>query len=382
MATPSIVPSIARRHGLLLAACLLALPPGAAASEPVRLSLNENPFGPSPLAIEAVKADLEKLARYTDTEAADELIALVAAREGVAPEQIVLGEVLVPLGLHLGSQGGPGGEFVYSVPGYPALVDAAASVGGIVVGVPLDASLANDLPAIAASVNPRTRAVFLVNPHNPSGTVSDAEAFKAVLREVSRRALVVVDEAYLEFSDDYAGRTAVSLTREGENVLVFRTFAKAYGLAGLQIGYAVAPRAVADLLRSKGVGAPRSLDRLAVAAATASLRDTGYLGRIATQVAHERGKWNDFFRAQRIEHTSSQGNFVYFDARRPAAEVAAALLERGVEVGRVFAPYDTWVRISIGLPEENDKARAALSDLLSNPPSGSGKRGSASRSLP
>lgn len=365
MTTP-VRPACMVRRRPLLAAFALALSMGAVASEPVRLSLNENPFGPSPLAVAAIRADLDQLARYTGDEA-DTLTALIAAREGVSPEQIVLGEILVPLGLQFGLQGGPGGEFVYSVPGYPALVDAAASVGGVVVGVPLDARLENDLPAIAASVTPRTRAVFLVNPHNPSGTVSDTQAFKAFLRDISRQALVVVDEAYLEFSDDYDARTAVSLTREGENVLVFRTFAKAYGLAGLQIGYAVAPRAVAGLLRSQGLGSPRSLDRLAVAAATASLRDTGYLGRVHAAVTAEREQWNDFFRRHRIEHTASQGNFVYFDARRPAAEVAAALLAKGVIVGREFPPYDTWVRISIGLPEDNARARAAVLDVLSSP---------------
>lgn len=364
MSMPAISSSITRRClGSLLAGLLIALSTGATASEPARLSLNENPFGPSRLAIEAIQADLGLLSRYTDTEA-ERLTALIAEREQVPPEQIVLGELLVPLGLYLGLQGGPGGEFVYSVPGYPALVDAAASVGGAVVGIPLDSGMANDLPAIAASVNARTRAVFLVNPHNPSGTVSDTRAFKTLLRQISRQTLVVVDEAYLEFSDDFAGRTAVDLTREGENVLVFRTFAKAYGLAGFQIGYAVAPRTLADLLRSKGLGSPRSLDRLAVAAAAASLLDTGYLDRIHAAVALERDKWNEFFRAHRIEHTPSQGNFVYFDARRPSAEVAAVLRERGVVVGRAFRPYDTWVRISIGLPEENARARTALLDAL------------------
>ncbi len=336
------------------------------ATEPARLSLNENPFGPSPLAVTAIHADLDDLARYTTDAEVEALVALIAAREQVPPELIVLGEILQPLGLHFSLQGGPGGEFIYSVPGYPALVNAAASVGGVVVGVPLDARLENDLATIAASVNDRTRAIFLVNPHNPSGTVSDTQAFKDFLREVSRRSLVVVDEAYLEFSDDFEGRTAVALTREGEKVLVFRTFAKAYGLAGLQIGYAVAPRAVADALRAQGLGAPRSLDRLAVAAATASLRDTEYLGKIHAAVATERDAWNDFFRIHGIEHTPSQGNFVYFNAHKPTAEVAAALLAKGVVIGRGFPPYDTWVRISIGLPDENARARDAVLQVLSS----------------
>jgi histidinol-phosphate aminotransferase len=113
----------------------------------------------------------------------------------VAADQIVLGEILHILGLFLAAEGGPGGEFIYSAPGYTALVDAVAPAGGIVVPVPLDSELHNDLPAIAARLSPRTRAVFLVNPQNPTGTVSDAVPFIDAVREMSARALVIVDEA-------------------------------------------------------------------------------------------------------------------------------------------------------------------------------------------
>jgi len=348
----------------LFAFLLLVLSSAAFSSEPARLSLNENPLGPSPKALAAIQATLGQANRYADAEA-QALIEQIAEHEGVAPEQILLGEILTPLGLFLSLQGGPGGEFIYSIPGYPALVDAAALVGGVVVGVPLNAKLENDLPAITARINKRTRAIFLINPHNPSGTVNDNAAFKAFLREAARQALVIVDEAYLEFSDDFAARTAVSLTREGENVMVFRTFAKAYGLAGLPMGYAIAPRAIAGQLRSQGVGGAHAHNRTAIAAASASLRDADYLPRIHAAVAAERARWNDFFREHQIEHTDSQGNFVYFNTHRPAGEVAAALRGKGIETGRGFPPYDTWVRISIGLAEENANARAAVLSVLS-----------------
>jgi len=349
------------RGWLLAVVLLVVLLPLAllAAESPVRLTLNENPFGPSPLVVPALQADLVNLHRYTGDEAAA-LTALLAAKEGVAPEQIVLGDLLEGLGQVFSIRGGPGGEFIYSVPGYPALVDAAARVGGKVVAVPLDAGLENDLPAIAAKVNAATRVVFLVNPHNPSGTASDAAKFHEFLRNVSRQALVVVDEAYLEFSDDYAGRTAVALTRAGENVLVYRTFAKAYGLAALSLGYAVAPRPVADFLRQQGLGATRELNRLAVTAAAASVKDADYLGRIHDAVAAERTKWQAELDRLGLKHTNSQANFVYFETARPHAEVTAALKNAGVLVGRAFPPYDAWIRITIGLPEENRRAQAAL----------------------
>jgi histidinol-phosphate/aromatic aminotransferase/cobyric acid decarboxylase-like protein len=128
-----------------------------------RLSLNENPLGPSPLAVEAIQNALTEIARY----AGDDARALeqqIANREGVSPDQIILGEILDSLGLQLALDGGAGGEFIYSEPGYTALVDAVTPGGGVVVGVPLNAHLENDLPTIAARVTARTRAIYIVNP--------------------------------------------------------------------------------------------------------------------------------------------------------------------------------------------------------------------------
>lgn len=349
--------------GALLGALVLAAVARAQAPAPVRLTLNENPYGPSPLVVKALQADLGGLFRYVGDEAAT-LTAQIAAFEGVAPEQVVLGEILDALGVHLSLQGGPGGEFVHTVPGYPALVDAGARVGGVIVAVPLNAKLENDLPAIKARVNAKTRAVFLINPHNPTGTVNPAEEFLGVVRGISKQALVIVDEAYLEFSDDYAKRTAVSLTRAGENVMVFRTFAKVHGLAAMPFGYAVAPRALAEYLRKQGLGFSRDQNRLALTAASASLRDTAHIVRVHDAVAAERVKWSAVLNALKLRHTDSQANFIYFDAGRPQTAVAKALLAEGVVVGRAFPPYDTWLRITIGLPEENTRAQAALRNIV------------------
>ena len=164
----------------------------------------------------------------------------IAAREAVPKEQIILGEILEPLGTHLSLQGGPGGEFIYSDPGYTALIDSAVAVGGRAIGVPLNSRLENDLPAITAKVSQRSRAVFLVNPHNPTGIAGDTGQLKAFARTVSRQALVIVDEAYLEFADQFTQRTLADLVRGGGNVIVFRTFAKVFGLAGLRVNSSAA----------------------------------------------------------------------------------------------------------------------------------------------
>src|SRR5260221_5266526 len=256
-----------------------------------RLSLNENPLGPSPLAVEAIQNALSEIARY----AGDDARALeqqIADREGVSPDQIILGEILDSLGLQLALDGGAGGEFIYSEPGYTALVDAVTPGGGVVVGVPLNVHLENDLPAITARVTARTRAIYIVNPHNPTGTVSEAVPFKAFLSDAAKRTTVIVDEAYLEFEPDFAQKTAVELTRSGANVVVFRTFGKIYGLAGMPMGYAVAPKGLADSLKRKGLGAAHSLNRLALTAAAASLRDSGSVAATRLKVVKSRTKGN------------------------------------------------------------------------------------------
>jgi histidinol-phosphate aminotransferase len=353
--------------GFALGGLMLPASPGKteAMVQPIlaRLGLNENPFGPSPAAMIAVQDALGKLYRYVDDDA-DLLTPVIAERENVAADQIVLGDVLEALGLQLAKEGPSGGEFIYSAPGYTALVDAAASAGGVAVAVPLDQNLQNDLSAISAKVNPRTRAIYLINPHNPSGTVTDAARFKAFVSGLSDRAVVIVDEAYLEFDPDFDKRTVVDLTRAGKNVIVFRTFDKIYGLAGLSMGYAIAPKPVTAALRRMRIGTAATVGRLALAATAASLSDRDYVPIVRAKVIAERDKWHRLFDRLEIRHTDSRGNFVFFDAGRPQQRVAAALRAKGIDVGRAFPPLDQWTRISIGLPDENTLARNAVAELL------------------
>jgi histidinol-phosphate aminotransferase len=328
-----------------------------------RLSLNENPFGCSPHVPEAIRNTLGNLTRYTEREA-EVLTAQIAAKEGVRPDQVVLGEVLAALGTQLSVAGGPGGEFLYSTPGFTDLVAAAEQTGGMALGIPLNERLENDLPAIAARTNTRTRAVYLVNPHNPSGTVSDAAALKSFVTDLSRRTQVIVDEAYLEFTDSFADRTLAPLVAAGHNVTVFRTFDKAYGLAGLQFGYAVAPSTLANTLRQQGIGASHGLNRLAVVAAAAALRDTQFVEETRRRTAVERARWNTVLDELRLRRSDSHGNFVFFQGGRSHDEVAAAFLAERIQIGRSFPPLDQWIRISIGLPEENTLAIEVLRKML------------------
>ncbi|MGX9428210.1 MULTISPECIES: pyridoxal phosphate-dependent aminotransferase [Bradyrhizobium] len=336
---------------------------GATQPARTRLSLNENPFGPSPLALAVVRDELSELCRY-GRELGDILTQRIAAREGLSMDEVMIGDILEPLGFRLAQDGPSGGEFIYSEPGYTALVDAVLPSGGVVIGVPLNHELENDLPAIASKVNERTRAIYLVNPHNPSGTVSDTVNFIAFVREMSKRTLVIVDEAYLEFDSDFEKRTAMGLVRDGENVVVFRTFDKIFGLAGLGVGYGIAAKALATSLKNAGVGSADAVDRLSLAAALASLQDSSYVATTRAKVAAERGKWHELLSSMRLRHSESRGNFVFFETGHPHHEIAAAMRAKGIEVGRAFPPLDDWVRISIGLPHENAMARAVIAELL------------------
>jgi histidinol-phosphate aminotransferase len=349
--------------GLGLATGLESTAVAWAADTPIKMNFNENPLGPSPRAKEAIRAQMNLLPRYT-SDLGDAFRAQVAQLEGVAPEQIFLGELLEVFGLHLALLGGPGGEFIYSEPGYSALVGAVAPGGGKVVAVPLNDRQEDDLPALAAAVNAKTRAVYLVSPHNPSGTVSEKAALDAFIRDVSPRTLVLVDEAYLDYLNDYAERTVARFIRQGANVVVFRTFGKMYGLAGLSMGYAIVPKPLAASLAANGLGSPFEINRLAVAAASASLGDTQYVAALRELTAREREKWFQLFERLKLRYARSRGAFVFFETGRPHAEFAAAMLKKGIDVGRVFPPADRWTRLSFGTPEENAVARTAVESVL------------------
>ncbi len=368
-----------RRHWLragLTTAAVAALAPvagSAAAAAPsaaadtatnlLRLDLNESSYGPSPKVGPAVQRALMEAPRYVSAAQLQALEVQIATLEGVAPEQVIVGEVLEALGQHLALSEGAGG-FIYSVPGYGALVDAARPFGGRAVEVPLNARLENDLPALLAAIAPDTRALFVVNPHNPSGTLSPGADFDRFVSAAQARTLVIVDEAYLDYREDAATLSAVRLLRQGQNVVVFRTLGKIHALAGLQVGYALAPTGLAGALRQRGVGGAHAQNQLSLAAAAAALADTAHVAQVRRSVALERQRWQQVLTGLGLRSTEAAGNFVFVDTGRPHAAVAAGLLQQGVRIARVFAPYDTWVRITIGTPAENRRAQQALRHVL------------------
>lgn len=335
----------------------------AVATGLIRLSLNENPYGPSASAREAMQRMVasDRGARYPYAEV-HAFVQQVAQHEGVAPAQIVLGvgsgELLETLGVHCGLKGG---EALYAAPGYLQLPRAFEAMGGRARAVPLNARLEHDLPAMAAQVGAGTSVVYVANPHNPTGTVVDPAALRAFVADVAGRTTLLVDEAYLEIADDAARRSVVDLVRVDRRLIVARTFSKIHGLAGLRIGYFVTSAPLAAELRRYSVG---GVSAPAVAAAAASLADEAFVKATRARITAERARVTAVLRELGRTYAEPQGNFVFFHAGRPQAEIAARMQAEGVAVARAFPPLLDWVRITVGLPDENTRAIAALRRVL------------------
>lgn len=329
----------------------------------IRLSLNENPFEVDESIKDSIIKEIANTNRYA-AEDGKKFVEFIAAHEEVDPEQIIPGEILDLLGIYLALKNGEGSEFIYTVPGYPVFANAASSVGGKAIGIPLNSNLENDFDAIEKNINGKTAAIFLVNPHNPSGVVTDNEKLHNFISRASKKTLIVIDEAYLEYAGNFNERTALNNLKSGDNVIIFRTLAKAYGLGGLTIGYAIAPKELAQYLKSKGLGNSHALNRLSIVAAKASLLNQEKVARESKIIQEEREKWHAFLDNLGLKHSDSKANFVFLDTKRPAAEVKEFFLKNNISIGPVYEDYPTWIRITIGTPTENTKAQEILRKIL------------------
>lgn len=333
----------------------------AAPELPVQLSLNENPFGPSPLAVAAMQAELARPFRYPFNQT-PELVKTIAAKEGVTPEHIVMGvgsgEVLETYGVYMAREKG---EVIAAQPGYLQLAGAMQRMGATLVQVPLNDRLEHDLDAMAAKVTADTKCVYLCNPNNPTGTVVAPEKLRAFAIEVAKKVPVFIDEAYLECSDNFAANTMVGLVRDGHNVTVARTFSKIHGLAGLRIGYGVMPVELAKAVRGFTTG---GMNLMGVAGARANLADETYVERTRVKIKAGRDSVIAVLKEKGRRYAEPQGNFVFFHTGVPIAAFRERMRAEGVLVARPFPPLLDWCRISIGSPEEMAVANAALRKVL------------------
>lgn len=324
--------------------------PGVEGMTAYKLSSNENPYPPLPGVVEAALLEVERMNRYPDmgsTRVYDALSARLAVPRGDLA--VATGSVGLIFWL-LQAMCEPGDEVVYAWRSFEAYPIATAVAGARSVPVPLTAEARHDLAAMADAITDRTRVVLVCTPNNPTGPAVTQAELDAFLDRVPQRVLVVVDEAYLEFVRMADPVDGLATYRSRDNVMITRTFSKAYGLAGLRVGYAVAPTSVAAGIRA--VGVPFGVSAIAQAAAVASLeRETELLDRVATLVAR-RTEVVAALTEQGWDVPDAQGNFVWLPLGAGTEAFVAAAEAAGIIV-RPFAGEG--VRVSIGEPEAVDR---------------------------
>ncbi len=328
----------------------------------VKLASNENPLGTNPTVARAIEAALPELTRYPDGNGF-RLKSALAEKLSVEPAQITLGNgsnellELVARTFLTSDLEVVFSQHAFAV--YPIVTQAAGATARIVAAQ----QFGHDLPAMSAAINERTRLVFIANPNNPTGTLLPADALEAFIEALPSSVLCVLDEAYYEYVAPDLRVDAIAWLAKYPNLVVTRTFSKAYGLAGLRIGYSLSSPEIADLLNR--VRQPFNNNMLALAAAEAALSDSDYLTR--TIAANNAGmqQLTECFQALGLNWIPSAGNFVAVDMGRPAMPIYQSLLQRGVIV-RPVANYEmpNHLRVSIGTEEENRIFRTALSAVL------------------
>ena len=325
-----------------------------------KLSSNESPHAPLPSVISSIQEGLGSIHRYPSI-AAPQLTGALAEQFGIAPEHITLGAGSVEVAAQIiHAVAAEGDEVMYawrSFEAYPSLVRIA---GATPVEVPLDAESRHDLPAMLEAITEKTRLIFICNPNNPTGTVVEAEALDQFINAVPHDVLVVVDEAYVHFDRSAVRADGIELFRKYPHVAVLHTFSKAYGLAGLRVGYAISPLEVAANLRK--VAVPFGVSDLAQRAAVASLAAIDELAVRIEEVVAQRERMYDSLAQAGYPVVKSQANFVWVDAGEDTMKLEEQLAAGGVVV-RAF-PGDG-LRISSGTEEDVDRVLAALPALAS-----------------
>jgi histidinol-phosphate aminotransferase len=338
---------------------------GLDAATIVKLASNENPFGMPESAKLAITQAMGELGRYPDANGFD-LKAALSERYGVPADWITLGNGsndILEMAAHAFVEKDQ--SIVYSQYSFAVYALATQGLGARAIVVPAVA-YGHDLEAMLAAISSDTRLVFVANPNNPTGTFIDGATLEAFIARVPRDVAIVLDEAYTEYLAKDKRYDAIGWVRRYPNLLVSRTFSKAFGLAGLRVGFAIAQPELTDLLNR--LRQPFNVNSLAQAAAIAALNDTAFLEKSAAVNAAGYRRLTEAFDKLGLEYVPSDGNFVMVrvgDDNEAGARVNLELLKQGVIV-RPVANYGLmpWLRVTIGLPEENEAFIAALEKTL------------------
>ena len=314
----------------------------------IKLASNENPLGPSPAALSAIKDSFSDLNRYPDgngfylKEALSEMLK-------VSEDELVLGNgsnQLLNIAAWTFMQDGD--EAVMATPSFVVYAMAVQSVGGKSVEVPLK-NYTHDLSAMADAITPRTKIIFIANPNNPTGTINKKQEFDKMMEKVPDNVLVVADEAYYEYVSDPDYADSMKYLRSNKNILILRTFSKIYGLAGLRLGYGLAKKEIISEMNK--LREPFNTNSIAQKAGLAALRDKKHVNR--SKNANEGGKRFLYFQldALGLKYVPTEANFIYIPVE-DSMSVYEGLLKMGVII-RPMGPKA--IRVTIGLPEENKR---------------------------
>jgi len=330
----------------------------------IRIDSNENPYGPAPAALDAMRAAFGEANRYPD-ESADLLREAIAARHGVAVENVVIGcgstEILKACAAAFTS---PERGLVTAAPSFESLARFSDARGAKVVAVPVTGTLQLDLDAMASNAT-RAGLVYVCNPNNPTAAIRSAREvadFIARAAKDSPETTILVDEAYFDFVADPGYGTAIPVAMENPRVVVARTFSKIFGLAGMRVGYAVAKAETIAAMRKHVLF--DSVNGLGAAAAVASLKLTGHIEAQAKLNADARDLTRRFFEGAGYKVYPSHANFMMVDVKRDSRAFREACRASGVAVGRPFPPLTIYARISIGTADEMRRACDAFKSIL------------------
>lgn len=330
--------------------------------ELIRLSSNENPYGPSKQVRKAMINAFDKGCRYPGSYSLN-LHEMIAEKEGVTTDHICITggstEGLKAVGLTYGKDGG---EIIAARPTFLAMMTYAKQWGGSVNWVPLDDGLMHDTDEMEKRISSKTKVIFLCNPNNPTSTLLPPDVLRDFCETASRKTMVFSDEAYYDFIDDPNYPSMVELVKQDKNVIVSKTFSKVYGLAGLRIGYMVAKPEIVKAMRKNLMA---FTNMIAIAAAEEALRDKDFYNfslhktkegkQLICQTLDELG----------LEYVPSQTNFVFFKSGVPIADLQSKMKAQGILIGRPFPPFDKWCRISTGTIEEVRRFNQALTTVMS-----------------
>jgi histidinol-phosphate aminotransferase len=351
----------------------------------VRLSSNENPYGPSPLAVKAMTDAFSLAWRYPD-EHADLLIDMIAKINSVEREQILLGdgsgEILKlcasaftgpmsntkreSVALSTPTRGGalrafsPGrGKMVVADPTFEAIANHATISGAEVMKVPLTKTFAHDLSKMAAAANEGL--IYICNPNNPTASITPKTELRQFIANTSRETMILVDEAYFHYADTRDYESVIPLVRTYPNLIVARTFSKVYGMAGLRCGYCVAQKETIQRIRPHQTW--DSVNIMALAAAIASLNDEDHITNGRRMNSETRAYLSSELKSMGYEHIPSQANFIMIDVRRPVMPLIAGLRQRSVQVGRLFPALPNYMRVTVGKRPEMETFLSAFREV-------------------